>query len=719
MLFFLILTTLLYSAGGWKTLTNTSEVRDFIIADSTLWAATNGGLLKLDTGDLDYMVFTNTEGLAQIDVSAVAYDKRGYIWVALPNGLLQIYHIADQKWSSYNEFENRLTVKSIFCYDDFVLIASETGIAELRLDDRGRWERTWKAEIGLVQAITIAYEAIWVAQTDGVRRIALDFPNKQIPSAWTHWSAPDGLPSNQVHAIYPYNDTIVAGTESGLAFFDGTAWGNVQLADKIIRRFCLWQGSLCLASSSGIYALIGESWQVIGNAGTRVTAVGANESNQLWAATDNDGFLYYDGSNGGWKPFTANGPGANTFSDLLVDRDGHLWATSSKNPTGGVYFFNGSKWLNFRRADGLAHYDYRTIEEDSYGRIWAGSWGGGVTIFEKTDDDSIRFTNLYAMDGNLYGVDVNPNYVVITKIVQDEQGNLWFLNHSAANKQVVTVFDLDNSWEHWTTTEGIRSDKVISVAIDHFGRKWIGTDGNGLSVLDDNQTSYDKTDDDLEGFLDTSDGLESNTVTALVQDLDGTIWIGTTGGLNYWFASQVGARYNVINDNILSLFVDPRNNKWIGTVGGLSILDADNFSWTHYTTSNSALVSDVVTCFALNEKTGEMYIGTTNGLSRFETPFTKPADNLNSVIGYPNPYIIDQEGSRFYIDRLALNSSVRIFTADGFLVKTIPQSQVLGARVSWDGTNDQGAQVADGIYVYLVTTKEGESKAGKIALLRH
>ncbi|MDZ7316164.1 MAG: hypothetical protein ONB24_08580, partial [candidate division KSB1 bacterium] len=235
---------------------------------------------------------------------------------------------------------------------------------------------------------------------------------------------------------------------------------------------------------------------------------------------------------------------------------------------------------------------------------------------------------------------------------------------------------------------------------------------------DDNKTPFDKSDDDLSGYLAVEDGLESNAVRAVVCDLDGTMWIGTLMGLHYWFGGKVGIRYNVINDNILSLFVDPRNNKWIGTGGGLSVLDADNYSWTHYSTSTSPLTADVVTCFALNDATGEMYIGTTNGLSILETPFTRPAANLEAVYGYPNPFIIDQPGAKFYIDRLAVNSSVRIFTTDGYLIRTIPQSQVLGARVAWDGKNDQGEDVADGIYIFLVTTREGAVKAGKVALIR-
>lgn len=713
---FILLTSIAW--GQWKTYTNTSEIRQMTVMDSVIWCATNGGMLKINADPLSTDQYTNTEGLAQIDVVAVAHDPRGYIWTAMPDGLLQILNLTTNEWDTYNEFQNRLVVSAFAPYNDYMLVGSDIGISELRLDAKNHWERTWKAEIGLIHEILIAQEHIWVAQTDGVRRIQVDYTNKQIPNAWQHFGIKDGFQSANVNALLEYGDFLVAGTQSGIIMYDGASWSSPQMLEHNVRDLVVWNEQICLASQRGVYVRDDfGTWNLLGNARTDALHLGVTHDQVLWLGTEADGVAVYSESEQ-WEPLPQNGPGSNVFSNLLVDDDGHLWATSSHKPNGGVYFFNGEHWTNFTNKTGLPHYDYRSLGKDSFGRIWAGSWGGGVSLFEKMTQDSIVVTNLGAMDGNLSGVAGGADYVVITGFEIDEQGYLWVLNYQAGNKEVLAIYDMDNSWQHWTTTEGIRSDKVIALEIDNVGRKWIGTDGNGVSVLDDAGTIFDKTDDDLSGFLDRTEGLESNFIHALAEDLDGTMWIGTSDGLNYWFSGSVGVRYSVINDNIQTIYVDPRNNKWIGTVGGLSVLDSDNFSWKHYTTSNSLVVSDFISCFAFNEETGDIYIGTTNGLSRLETPYTKPSKNLSYVTGYPNPFIVDPNQSRFYIDNLALNSSVTIFSADGYLVKTIPRSDILGARVSWDGTNDDGEYVGSGVYVYLVTTKEGESKSGKVAVVR-
>ena len=88
------------------------------------------------------------------------------------------------------------------------------------------------------------------------------------------------------------------------------------------------------------------------------------------------------------------------------------------------------------------------------------------------------------------------------------------------------VYDLDSSWESWTTVDGIRSDRVSALEIDTYGRKWIGTgqsDGtgsNGLSVLDDNDTPFDKSDDDLDSYLELpTDDEEYRRIAARTADL--------------------------------------------------------------------------------------------------------------------------------------------------------------------------------------------------------
>jgi len=704
--------------GDWKTYTNASDIRRFDMADSVIWCATNGGVLKLSTQTKEFNKFTNTEGLSGINTVAIEYDPAGFVWTALSDGLLQVYDIDNRSWGTFSEFQNQLLVTDIVVHKDHIYVGLGDGLAKLRRDDIGRWELQWKANIGPIKRILISNNEIWVAQPTGIRRNALDFPNLQIPNKWDHFDQSNGLPSEDVLTLFRFENRIYAGTAEGFSAFDGHSWSTPQMTDQQVRSFTEWNGQLCLASDQGIFHRNeNNQWNIVSSWMNDIEQISVDYENVLWASREKKGLFFMQRSDdmSSLQPCTPDGPSSNIFSDMVIDQDGDLWTAST---SGGVSRFDGETWQHFSADNGhLPRNDYRSIEVDDFNRIWGGSWGSGMTLFEKMSNDSIKITHLGDMNGHLSGVVNGPNYIVITDIKKDRFGNMWVLNREAATKQVLAVFDMDNNWQYWSTTDGINSHFVTTLEFDYADRKWIGTQDRGLSVLDDNMTVFDRSDDDLTGYLNSSEGLEDNNVKALATDFDRTIWIGTMGGLNYWFGGSVGVRYAVINEDINSILVDPRNNKWFGTAGGLSVLQSDNNEWQHYSTNDSPLVSDYITCFALNKNTGDMYIGTTNGLSRLETPFTQPSENLQNVQGYPNPFVLKNSGARFYIDNLAMNASIKIFTPDGHLVKTIPEEQVLGARASWDGTNNDGEMVAGGIYVFLVTTEDGQSKAGKVAVI--
>ena len=147
------------------------------------------------------------------------------------------------------------------------------------------------------------------------------------------------------------------------------------------------------------------------------------------------------------------------------------------------------------------------------------------------------------------------------------------------------------------------------------------------------------------------------------------------------------------------------------------MLSNDGVTWKHYITGDSPLVSKIVTSFAFDSETGEVWIGTTNGLSRLQTPFTAPKENLSLLTGYPNPYEIDGSGRVFTITNLAEGTSIRIYNVAGALVKSFEPEEIRGGEHPWDGTDNSGILVSSGIYVYLAFT-DGISASGKVAVIR-
>ncbi len=700
------------SVGDWKTFTSARDVRQVVCQDSLLWGATSGGVVRYNVRTGAMITFTNSEGLSNNDVVAIALDHRNRVWAALSNGDLNIYSNSDGAWQLKSDYHG-YQIQDLFPYGDSVFVSMNIGIS---LYNSRRWEVKETYKVGDVRSVRVLGRNIWAACKDGVRQASLDFPNLIAPNAWRHFSTINGLKYNETFSVHSFNELIFVATKSGLAVFNGAEWLPVELNGFSVVDLNLWQNKLLAVTGDGIWARdVNAVWGRLADWINTAESAAVDMNGDIWLAVRNTGLGFYQNGNPRWNFIELNGPADNKFSALAFDKSGNLWTASS---TAGVSRFDGKTWRTFSATNGrLPSTDYRTLAVDNQNRVWAGSWGGGVAIFTTTGD-SISISLINATNKKLAGIKEDANFVVVTGVEKDSEGRMWMLNYYAADQRALVVTDSLNNWQYFSTVDGLRSTLTTAFTIDVDGRKWIGTEKSGISVLDDNGTPFTKSDDDLTQGLGTEDGLVSAHITGLAADATGQLWIATPLGLQYWYGGKVkNSNFSVINDNINCVRVDVRDNIWVGTVGGVSVQESVNYTTRHYTTTNSPLVSEYVTCFAFDEKYGYVYIGTTNGLSRLETPYTRPAEDLSQVHGYPNPFILGSS-SWFYIENLADNSSLRIFTPEGFLVRHIPQNKILGSRVSWDGRDDHGSHVASGVYVFLITTEDGLSKTGKVAVLR-
>jgi signal transduction histidine kinase/ligand-binding sensor domain-containing protein len=101
---------------------------------------------------------------------------------------------------------------------------------------------------------------------------------------------------------------------------------------------------------------------------------------------------------------------------------------------------------------------------------------------------------------------------------------------------------------------------------DERGRVWIGTAGGGVSRFDEGRfTSFS-----------SDDGLSDDHVTALLQDRDGNIWIGTRGGLDRLRPRAIRiltVREGLDDNDVWSVAVEPGGSILLGTRhGGISRL---------------------------------------------------------------------------------------------------------------------------------------------------
>ena len=153
--------------------------------------------------------------------------------------------------------------------------------------------------------------------------------------------------------------------------------------------------------------------------------------------------------------------------------------------------------------------------------IWIGTFIGGahldygVSPYNKSDDG----WSVFQAEANSLS-----NNQIRAVALDPQTGAVWF----GLADMGIDVFHNDN-WMHFSKTDGLSVESVYALSIDAAGRIWIGTDGGGLSILDINETLFDKADDTWV-TISTNEQLASSNVRALFTDTWGQTWSGTFGG---------------------------------------------------------------------------------------------------------------------------------------------------------------------------------------------
>jgi len=217
-----------------------------------------------------------------------------------------------------------------------------------------------------------------------------------------------------------------------------------------------------------------------------------------------------------------------------------------------------SNWVFYTEESGLIEDTATVIVEGKDGSIWFG-----------TSDGLIQF-----VENEWKNYDFGPLERGVTDIAVAEDGDLWVGTWSYG----LMYFD-GETWNNITEREGLKNDRVSSIAIDSGGKVWVGSLNRkgGLSVYDGVRwTNYSDR-----------DGLPSNYVHSVSISHDDRVWVGTKEGAaifdgNNWkcFTSKDG----LLDDEVEEVTVDSEGNLW--AVSDQNVYRYDGGEWGAYPYEN-------------------------------------------------------------------------------------------------------------------------------------
>lgn len=532
---------------------------------------------------------------------------------------------------------------------------------------------------------------VWIGSVYGLF-LAPDGICQQPEKTFSHLTVDDGLSQSSVYAITQDRRGFMwFGTRNGLNRYDSrkvtvyhahSATKN-SLASNTINSLLLdKKGQLLVGSSKGlaIYRPETDDFQRISPSGhpkskqpdSTINYLFQDHSQQIWVGTQS----------GLYRLQTQNHQSANQLTDILQyqpgipnphvrtlyeDRDQNLWvgtasgitrlqptAAGTYKPT--TYFLSPSDSIYPNTANSI-----NAIAEDKLGRLWIGTEGNGLILFDRKRGQVIPWNTVSTLDlstqtirtikpdgkGNFWVGTMAGLYIIaqdgshfksltnqpadpgslsdnsIRSIFRDRDGSFWVGTYYGGVDLFSPLARQFGSF-HPLDTQGRTPFKIAGAMLpaSTSNQLWLGTEDRGLFLINPDKTIARHYTHDAKN----SHTLSNDKVKCLLADGSNGLWIGTLKGLNYLdLRRQTITRYlhepnnphSLPNDRIYDLRRDAQGTLWIVTnLGGLCRFDpkTQGFEPITFLANGQPSISSINNMCLLIDTKARMWLGTTGGL---------------------------------------------------------------------------------------------------------
>ena len=499
---------------------------------------------------------------------------------------------------------------------------------------------------------------------------------------------------NTQQKIYPYQSTIASYQIS-----DGTIETIAIDEDRILAGITYKNNGALIQFNSN------QSNTVLIDTTVLVKPVGLlKDGNTIWVADSSKG-LYEKNEQPNWT--VLGGPfsiayGSNAFSS-------HQLLMSYGANKIGISNFNENGWSNFTQIQNLKIDNVEGVSIDPVDQSWWFGMGNQLIHYDP-NKKTIEQTIPNAANG------------AIQFIQQKSDGSIALL------KEGFGILIKEGAlWNSYPIQANYSSTNLEKMVVSNSGLTWvIGPKQQGVLLFQkqNNQAIWRQ--------LNTGKGsgnLPSMEVTAIAEDKDGSIWVGTDNGIAIFQCNTINeacdAYLPIVQSNgfngylfqketIHCISVDGANRKWIGTNNGAWLISKDGTEvLQHFTTENSPLPDNTVLSIGVEPTDGDVFFFTKHEIVSFKGDATESSATQSAIKIYPNPIAPGYNGP-ILIKNLVNNALVKITDLNGQLMM---QTRSLGGQAIWNGRDQYQHKVASGIYLIFVRDDMGNEKAvGKIMI---
>ncbi len=568
-----------------------------------VWVGTTAGLCKLNPATGISQAFPDTfaikNDLANSFINYLFEDRSGYLWISSSSGnyKFSVYHKTLKEVFPTNRVRNFYESREgtfWVCHDDVISKYDR---------DSNTIQKTYRYKINKV--FTDSFGVLWGAGADGLYRFMPEKDDfERIPHVKS--SVNDGFGS-------------ISEDKDGRIFFGGYGGGITIYNPKNhkIRNLVANPLDQNALSSNDVYDIF------------------SDESGVVWIGTQ-EGLDVYDWSRQRflkWKFSPHNPDGlSNSFIQYIYrDRKDQLWLGTRDRGLDLLEENAGSENPTFKhfspgKGKGELKGQYITgILEDSNGRLWIASWGGGLNLKEPGRNQWVNFKHSSGDDKSIVS-----NSVI--SLLEDRRGRIWIgtlSGLSRLNQKDNGEYFFENFRHIPEDSLSLAGNGIFKLLEDSKGRIWVALNDGGLNLLKEESNGkiwFEHFKHDPKNPKSISD----NEVYIIFEDSRQRLWVGTSPkGFNrvfeevdneeksrFWFKSY--QEKDGLSDNeVNAILEDDFDNLWISTNRGISKFDPEKESFVNYEEYDGVLKGKFRKNAAWKDKDGTMYFGGAAGVNVF------------------------------------------------------------------------------------------------------
>ncbi|WP_084165823.1 hybrid sensor histidine kinase/response regulator transcription factor [Dyadobacter crusticola] len=534
-------------------------------------------------------------------VSAITSDPTGKLWVGTIEGLVWVDPVTfkltrmSQRADVPAEIRNQLVLSLYKDHAGQMWVGTANGLFVYNFKT-DRFRKISHASVDHSQIKALYGDRlghIWVGTFNGLYKLASD--GKLLQSYQYQADNEETISSNMIYAVAAEGpETILICTDGGLNVMN-TGTGKVtryapdarnpySLTNKSVRSILIDdRGIFWLGTYKGgvnkfdknltIFGLKNsDTYDPYGLTAPFVTAFAEKENGDLFVGTDGGGLNLYHRKTSLFTrvpllPKNKLATSGLAVLSLEAARD-KLWIGTFQDGLFQLDIATGRYQQFTWTADesSLGNNDIFCLKADRTGKLWIGTNGGGVNVF---DPQTQKFVRLFDERTPVAKRPI-PLNGYIRDILQDRNGNIWIGSHGTG----LAIFDPEqNKSIHYDKLNStLPGNNVLSLFEDSKGHIWVGTGGEGLAKYNPETRRF--------SIFGQKQGLISGVINKILEDAQGRIWVSTNQGLSY--LDQTSKRFinytqhNGLQDNtfVLGAGIRTRDNQlFFGGIRGFNYLD--------------------------------------------------------------------------------------------------------------------------------------------------